>query len=76
MWLTGMWLVDLREWLAGLRLWHKCFYVAVLVAFALWVWPTPYTYHTGGGALVRINRVTGARAVVMDSQSTLERARL
>lgn len=38
--------------------------LAVILAWLVWVWPTPYIYLTYGSRPVRINRITGSYEVM------------
>lgn len=36
-----------------------CLLLTFAVLFAVYVWPTRYWYHSQGGRLVRVDRITG-----------------
>jgi len=48
----------MRTW----RWYSKLLFAVFLLAFAYWVWPTPYSHTTGyRGVPVRVSRITGSK---------------
>ena len=46
----------MRSW----RWYSKLLFALLIVAFAYFVWPTPWVYHLNGDEIFRVNRATGS----------------